>query len=305
MSFSIRQLNQFVAIAETGQISRAALRCHVSQSTITIALKNLEETIGDQIFTRHPRGLQLTESGERFLRHAKKILFAVDDAIQDMKQVPTCLAGDVRICVTETITQYLLPTLLKDASRRFPNIKIEYRELEQDRLENVLLSGDFDFGVFLISNSDPLYQLEYETMVRSPRKLWISPDHPLVNKDPVCLADLENDNFILLDVEGYKETAMKFWQKHGLVPNIRHRSQSIEAVRSLVALGFGVTILSDFVFRPWSIDGNRIIRKDLSDDIPCMSLGVARPKIAPLSETAQTVLESLRTYVKAMSGYRF
>jgi len=304
MSFSIRQLNQFVAIAETGQISRAALRCHVSQSTITIALKNLEETIGDQIFTRHPRGLQLTESGERFLRHAKKILFAVDDAIQDMQQMPTCLAGDVRICVTETITQYLLPTLLKDASRRFPNIKIEYRELEQDRLENVLLSGDFDFGVFLISNSDPLCQLEYETMVRSPRKLWINPDHPLVNKDPVCLADLENDNFILLDVEGYKETAMKFWQKHGLIPNIRHRSQSIEAVRSLVALGFGVTILSDFVFRPWSIDGNRIIRKDLADDIPCMSLGVARPQIAPLSETAQTVLELLRTYVKAMSGYR-
>lgn len=72
MLFTLRQLEFFVAIADAGQISKAALFCNVSQSSMTVALQNLEEQCGRPLFTRHAKGIRLTETGERLLRHAKR-----------------------------------------------------------------------------------------------------------------------------------------------------------------------------------------------------------------------------------------
>ena len=93
MDFTLRQIRYFVAVAETGQISKAALRCNISQSSMTIALKALEEIVGFPLFVRHAKGLRLSDAGERFLRHAQQLSAGVQRAVEDMRAAPATLSG--------------------------------------------------------------------------------------------------------------------------------------------------------------------------------------------------------------------
>jgi DNA-binding transcriptional LysR family regulator len=86
-------------------------------------------------------------------------------------------------------------------------------------------------------------------------------------------------------------THMAFWGKHGTAPAIIFRTESVEAVRSMVAVGSGVTILSDLVYRPWSLEGDRIEAHDIIDDVPTMDIGLAWSKDRKLSKSARSFRE--------------
>ncbi len=302
MSLTLRQLEYFIAVAESGQVSKAAIRCNVSQSSMTIALKNLEDTLGTALFTRHAKGLRLTDAGERFLRHAQQVASTVRHAVDDLQGRPEDLRGIIRIGVTETISAYLMPALLAAMTRRFPSLTVELVERERASVEQSLRDGKLEVALLLVSNVSMAEDLVGETLLRSPRRLWTNVDHPLQDAQRVTLADVARENYLLLDMDEHVQTVGKYWGKLGLAPRVQFQSTSIEAVRSLVALGQGVTILSDLVYRPWSLEGNRILRRDLSDPIPSMDVGVVWSRKHRLSAQTDGVLSYLRSSIKAMAG---
>jgi len=109
MKFTLRQLEFYIALAETLQISKAASRCHISQSSMTVSMRNLEDAVNAPLFIRHAKGIQLTPVGERFLNHARKILHDSRAAVEDLHQQPEAINGVVRIGIAETLSAYLLP----------------------------------------------------------------------------------------------------------------------------------------------------------------------------------------------------
>lgn len=119
MNFTLRQLEFYIALAETLQISKAANRCHISQSSMTVAMRNLEEALNSQLFIRHPKGVQLTQAGERFLIHARKIVMNSHVALEDLQNQPETASGTVRIGIAETLSAYLLPNILSDIKTVF------------------------------------------------------------------------------------------------------------------------------------------------------------------------------------------
>ena len=121
MKFTLRQLEFYVALAETLQISKAAGRCHISQSSMTVAMRNLETIMNTQLFVRHPKGIELTVDGERFLSHARTILSASEAAINDLHNQPEMTTGSVRVGIAETLSAYLLPGIYNELERRFPH----------------------------------------------------------------------------------------------------------------------------------------------------------------------------------------
>jgi DNA-binding transcriptional LysR family regulator len=181
----------------------------------------------------------LTAEGERFLRHAHQILIDVDRATQDMLQKPGTLSGTVTIGVTETISGYLVPTLLMQARRRFPLLKIRIVENEREETQQALLGQKIDFALLLISNIDLVDEIAIKPLLRSPRKLWTSVDHLLLEKPSISLRDIVALDYILLDKDEHVQTAEKYWARHKLRPNIVFTSKSPEAVRSMVANGLG------------------------------------------------------------------
>lgn len=293
---TLRQIEYFLSVADTGQISHSSNLCNVSQSSMTIALQNLEDAVGVPLLSRHARGVHLTDAGVRFMRHVQQARQSVQEAVLAAQEVPEQIAGLVRIGMTETISAYLLPSLMSTITRRFRNLQVEVIERERETVERQLLDGELDMALLLVSNAALHDDLKCETMIRSPRRLWTPPGHPLLDAQRVTLEDVAQENYLLLDMDEHVQTVARYWGKYNVAPRVRMQSTSIEAVRSLVALGEGVTILSDLVYRPWSLEGNRISRRDLSVAVPTMDVGAVWRRNMILSRQVRTLLDLFRSW---------
>ena len=293
---TLRQIDYFLSVADTGQISHSSNLCNVSQSSMTIALQNLEDAVGVPLLSRHAKGVRLTDAGVRFLRHVQQARQSVREAVLAAQEEPGQISGHARIGMTETISAYLLPSLMSTVTRRFRNLRLEVVERDRETIERQLLDGELDVALLLVSNTALHDDLKGETMIRSPRRLWTPPDHPLLEAQRVTLEDVANENYLLLDMDEHVQTVARYWGKYGVAPRVRMQSTSIEAVRSLVALGEGVTILSDLVYRPWSLEGNRISRRDLSVAVPTMDVGAVWRRNETLSRQVRALLDLFRSW---------
>ncbi|MCL4155684.1 UNVERIFIED_CONTAM: hypothetical protein GTU68_037805 [Idotea baltica] len=273
MSLNIRHLKYFVATAESGQVSRAAAALSISQSAVTAAIKELELTTGADLFTRSSGGMELTESGRRFLSSAYDILSKVDEALR-LSEADEELTGSLSLAATYTVIGYFLPVHLDRLHRYYPGLRIEIHELTRENIEEGLLSNRFDLAMLLTSNTNNP-EIATETLLSSPRRLWLSGAHPLLEQDSVGFEEISQEPYVMLTVDEAAFTTQKYWGPTPFRPNVRLRTSSIEAVRSIVANGQGVSILSDMVYRPWSLEGKRIETRVPSKPIPPMDVGLA------------------------------
>jgi DNA-binding transcriptional LysR family regulator len=151
---------------------------------------------------------------------------------------------------------------------------LEVVELERPALERALLRGAVDIGAAWLQNLESK-ELATATLTRSRRQLWLCANHPLLEKRSIELTDLHRLPYVVYDQDETPRNTLLFWQRFGLKPNIRYRVTSIEALRSLVAQGLAVTILSDVIYRPFSSEGLRIETRPLLDGLPAIEIGLA------------------------------
>lgn len=270
---NLRQLKYFVATAETAQVSRAASALSISQSSVTTAIRDLESSLGAKLFVRTRKGMDLTDAGRELLASAYVILSKIEDA-QNLRHRDTDSSGTVRVAASYTVMGYFLPYHLDRLRRLHPNLEIQLHELNRDSIEEGLLAGRFDMAVLLTSNiTNPT--LESETLLRSTRRVWVANGHPYAQRRNIGFEELSKEDYILLTVDEAANTAMKYWSAQTLQPRVCLRTSSIEAVRSMVANGQGITILSDMVYRPWSLEGKRIATVLPKTPVPTMDVGLA------------------------------
>jgi len=286
----LRQVRYFVATAEIGQISQAAIHLNISQSAVTTAIKELEAMLGVLLFQRSPQGMILTDAGRHFLNRAYVILRSVDDALNS--PLPDVRAsGLLRLAASYTVIGYFLPHHLQRLEHWHPDVTLQVHEQERSAIEQGLLEGRFDMAVVLTANlTHP--DIVSETLFNSERRLWLPSHHPLCERSAVSLADVAREPFILLTVDEAEQSAMRYWEQAGQRPEVRVRTSSVEAVRSMVANGSGVAILSDLVHRPWSLEGKRIETVTISDPVTPMSVGLAWHRERAFSPAMQ----ALRNY---------
>jgi DNA-binding transcriptional LysR family regulator len=275
MSLSLRHLQYFVATAETGQVSRAAVELNVSQSAVTGAIKQIEARIGARLFDRHSAGMMLTLEGSRFLQHARNILASVNEALRVPTATSANIGGHVRIGITYTVAGYFFPQHQARFARSHPGIAVEMREAARPAIEDDLLAGRLDIALLLTSNLENASELAHETLMRSRRRLWLPVDHRMVEMPEIRLEHVAEEPYVMLTVDEASQTAERYWHPTHYRPRVIFRTSSVEAVRSMVANGTGVTILSDMVYRPWSLEGQRIEARTLADPVPSMDVGIA------------------------------
>ncbi|HEY5817973.1 MAG TPA: LysR family transcriptional regulator [Mesorhizobium sp.] len=288
MAFTLRQLQFFVAVAERGTVSGAAQALSISQSSVTESIKELEADLGVVLFDRHPRGLSITHKGHQFLRHATKILADISAARRtfaaDQSGVP---AGRLHLGVTSLVAGYVLSDLLARYRRAFPNVDVSATEDNGDYLEHLLISGELDVAVMVISNMRDRMALQAEIIEVSPYRLWLPIGHRLAGEDIIALTDLAKEPLIMLTLDEIEENTGKLLAALGTRPHVAFRTRSVEAVRSLVATGAGVALLPDLVYRPWSLEGDRIESRDISGSLPVVQVGMAWRRGSGLTQTAR------------------
>ncbi len=286
MAFTLKQLRYFLAAAEAGQVSAAARAVNVSQSAMTLALRDLEALLGVSLFERKPSGLLLTREGHALLAHARAIQDQVSQAFASVRKSEDPVAGRLKLGVTFTLSSYFLFPKLAQLRRAHPAIDVELVEADRPELEAMLLSGAIDLALLLTSNLERRAELRTLTFHRSPRRLWTAAGHPLAVQDSVRLADLADHPVVLLKADEAGRQAQSIWKRHGIRPQVAFESISIEAVRNMVASGLAITVLSDVVYRPWTVDGLRVERRALVETLPTLDVGMAWRKGRRLDRAA-------------------
>ncbi len=281
-----------------GSISGAARALSISQSSVTEAIRGLEEDLGVTLFERRARGLEITHKGSLFLRHASQILGDVSSA----RNAPSgpragCVPGNLSLGVTSLVAGYVLSDILSRFRRAYPQVELSAIEDNGEYLQHLLIGGELDVAVLLTSSIKDRSAMHVETLLVSPYRLWLPLGHSLADAEVIALDQLAKEPLIMLTVDEIEESTRSLMSAMRVKPNIAFRTRSVEAVRSLVATGAGVALLPSLVYRPWSLEGDRIEIRDVSGDLPSVQVGLCWRKGAPLPDAARNFIKSAQSAV--------
>ena len=293
MKTSFKSIRYFIAVAESGSISAAIHDLGVSQSVVSQAIAQVEADLGTLLFDRRARGMTLTHAGHQFLRHAHQIEVAMRNAREALSSRPHTVTGHLNIGVTSLMVGYYLPFLLDRFRRVFPRITVQITEDRRDYLEHSLVSGELDVALIVVSQLQNRSALQTETILRSGWRAWFPVNHRLTDETSIATADLALQQLIVLQVDELGDSSTTFWSSAGVEPNVLIRTSSVEAVRSLVATGAGCTVLPDMLYRPWSLEGDRIEARALSQTLPQLEVGLAWRKGAEQPEALRNFLTAV------------
>ena len=271
----------------------AARNTHVALSTVTNSILQQESSLGVTQFQRQPHGVEMTAEGYKFYNRARHILDTLDEAVSEPHFQSLQLLGSIRIAASYTMLGYFLPPRMARFRQHYPDIDLDLHDRERPQIEQGVLDGDLELGVVVLSNVRDRDRFAHHVLLRSRRQLWTSTGHPLLEQKHASLEDIARYPYIQLNVDEAERSTRRYWKARGIPPNIAFSTSSMEGLRGLVAYGFGVSILSDMVYRPWSLEGGRIETVPVLDVIPHMEVGLIWNRERSLSETARAFQQFL------------
>ncbi len=265
-NFSLKQLRHFLAVAQTESFTQASRVIHLSTPALFESIRQLESDLGTELFIRERHTVRLSPKGHQFIEHAQAVLNAARDAEHSLTTIDDSHSGEIVIGATASVTGYFLPRLLEPFNRLYPQVRVKIIEDRRDYLEHLLLNGELDIALLLGTSAEYATSFGSHTMLRSPWQVWLSLHHPLATEKNLQLSQLINERWILLKSDELGERLSTLqnlmfkkqprlrtdWLEHCI------RTESVEAVRSLVASGQGICILPNYLFRHWSLDGARL-----------------------------------------------
>ena len=244
----MHQLRYVVAVARTGNFSRAAEQCHVAQPSLSQQILKLEDELGERLFDRMKRSVRLTPHGEAFLRRAVRILDEVDAAKREATDARDLLRGTVTVGVLPTIAPYLLPAVIVAFTEKFPGVEIVVQEDTTERLLKLALGCEIDLA--LASHPIRDERLELRELFTEELLLALPPGHPLTRKRTVRATDLEGERLIVMK-EGHclGDQVLGFCDRRDVTPRISFRSAQLETVQALVCSGLGISLIPAMAVR--------------------------------------------------------
>lgn len=294
MNITFRQMRYFIAVAEIRSISGGAASVGISQSAVTDAIRFIEAELGCEMFARHARGVILSREGQQFLRHARKIVDAMNDIRGGIAQNMDEVSGTLKVGATPTVTGYFLPDLLARYRQAFPSVKVAIVEEKSDYIEHMLVNGEIDLAILVVPGLTRPEALDHDVLLRSDMRVWMAPAHRLSDQESFSLAELANEPLIDINREELQLVSSAVWQRQPVHSRPAYRSASVEAIRGLVGTNAGLAILPDLLYRPWSLDGDRILAKRTRDQLPTFDIGLVWRRLTRQSEAATLFMEAAR-----------
>ena len=238
----MQQLRYVVAVARTGNFSRAAEQCRVAQPSLSQQIQKLEEELGERLFDRMKRETRVTPHGEAFLRRAVRILEEVEAAQREASDAKDLLRGTVTVGVLPTIAPYLLPDVMAEFIEKFPGIEIIVHEDTTARLLKLALAYEIDFALASLPIDDE--RLAVRELFAEELLLALPPGHPLTRKRTVKVSDLKSERLIVMK-EGHclGEQVLHFCDRRDVRPQISFRSAQLETIQALVCSGLGLSLI--------------------------------------------------------------
>ena len=303
MNVSFRKL-QYVRKAGTYRnIARAAEELHISQSSVRDAIDQVEHEFGVSIFVRQPsKGLTPTQQGRRILQLISGLLSEVEGFASQASGMKNTLDGELSVGCYAPLSPHALPAIIRDLTRRHPDISVRLHEGPLPQVRNALIEGTVD--VVLTYDYGMSDQISSEVLGESPPHVLLSEDDPLAKRNDIALVELSKKPMILLDLPETRVFVRALFESVGIRPTIAHRTESFEMVRSLVAVGLGFSILNLRPAIDQTYDGSHVVCRPLTDPIRAPKFILGRRQHDFPTQLVEAFAESCRKFFQSPQASR-
>jgi DNA-binding transcriptional LysR family regulator len=296
MNLTLRQLRAFVAVARLGRFAAAAETLHVTQPALSMMIRELEKQLGERVFDRHTRRVELTHVGRELLPVAEKVLADLEHAVAASRELAALARGRVSIASSTVFAATLLPWAVRKFGERHPGVAFALRDVAEQEIRARVKSGDVDLGVGTTGESDP--EIDALPLLEDTLTAVVSERHPLAEQATVTWRELAAHPLILLG----RGSPIRALQDKALAAVGAEASPAFEVsfsstAISMVAAGLGVS--------PLPVNARQVssrvkvqVRPLMRPTVPRL-VAIFRKRGTSLSPAATAFQEFLRDYVRS------
>ncbi|NIA69767.1 hydrogen peroxide-inducible genes activator [Pelagibius litoralis] len=270
---TLQQLRYLVAVGETLHFRRAAERTHVTQPTLSGQLRELEEKLGVQLVERSRAKVILTPIGKEIVARARTVIRDVQDIVELARQGKSLLGGTIRVGVLQTLGPYLLPHILPELHRSFPDLKLYVREGMPQALLTAIDDGNLDLLFFPVPVKGA--DLQSARLFREPLSLVAPSDHRLAAKEKIDQADLKNETILTLE-RGYRlhDQVRDLCEQYGASLSLDYEGTSLDTLRQMVGMGMGLSLLPALYVRSEVLQDEQVVARQIRSKAPFRMIGM-------------------------------
>lgn len=294
----LRHLRYFVAIAEAGTMARAAERVHVTQSTLSHQLAQLEGEVNAQLFERVGRNLRLSEVGRAWLGHARSVLAQIAEAKQAAAKMRALESGEVKIGVIHSFVTKLMPDIAADFVRRYPGIRLQVHEMPGLEIEQQVEAGTLDLGFAFYppARSGVVGERLFDDILA----LAVHDRHPLAGARSIRFAQLDGVALAMLTARfATRRLLDSYFRRAGITPRVLIEIDSVDALERIAELRVAATFLPRRTTHPRRAAHLRLI--EVCDPRPIRAAGLVWRRTEYRAASAAAFAEHLRV---ALAGRR-
>ncbi|HVK53583.1 MAG TPA: LysR substrate-binding domain-containing protein [Burkholderiales bacterium] len=291
---TLTELRYIVALSQTRHFGHAAEKCFVTQPTLSLAVKKLEDELGVELFERKKNDVIVTAAGERIVEQAKRVLAEASKISELAQGVRDPLSGPLRLGVIPTIGPYLLPDLVPILRKLAPSMPLIIEETLTENLAALLRSGEIDAAIIALPfklptvKTWPLYEESFQVVVPL--------DHPLSKKSAIKPKDLTKESLLLLNTGNcFRDQVLEACPGNmGADATEGKVGSSLETVRNMVASGLGVSVLpSSAVSQPYQSKSLKVL--DFTEPVPSRRIALAARETFSRPEALDVLLKAMRS----------
>lgn len=241
-----RQIRAFHVLSQTGSFTLAAKALHISQSAVSHAMKALEQDVGCLLLDRVGKKVFLTQAGEQLLQRVENILQEMLLARSELKHLGSWGHGRLRVGASPTACQYLLPSVLREFKESFPKCSITIEPADTPLGLELLRQNRIDLVLAL--EPPPDEQIAFRPLFSDELNFLVSPLHPWAKTHKVVRDEIPRQNYILYNKKSYTfQMIERYFDSESVVLRSFIELGSMDAIKELVKLGLGVSILAPWI----------------------------------------------------------
>jgi LysR family transcriptional regulator, low CO2-responsive transcriptional regulator len=248
-----RQLRAFFSLAKHGSFTVAARELCLTQSAVSHSMRALEEDLGCRLFDRMGKKVLLTLTGEQLLPHAEKILKQMAQARAEITKLSQWGQSRLRICASTTACHYILPEVLREFQRSFPKVQIAIEPGDTIQAVELLEGKAIDCAICLQPEREEPFA--FRPLFSDELLFLVGAEHPWAKTGHVERSEIPEQNYVLYNKGTYTFNLIeRYFRAEDIALNTVIELRSMEAIKELVKLGIGISILA-----PW------VVEKELSE----------------------------------------
>ena len=242
----LRHLRYFVAVAEEENVSRAALKLHVSQPGLSRQIRDLEDEIGFSLLERSAKSVRLTDAGKTFLTEARAVLQHAVDAVKTARAVARGERGEIHVGYAPSLTVQILPPALRRFQEIFPKVRVALHDLSTEEMLAQLRSGKLQMALSVRPPRAMLRGLRFAELARYPMCVAVAPGHPFARARSVTLAQVTREPLIgysRAEYPEYHESLSKLFAAIKDKPHFAEEHDGVTSLITAVEIGRGVALV--------------------------------------------------------------